>query len=175
MHNNIMAAGYRDRPPMLAPGRYPQWHLRFLRYVDTRPNGEALRKCILSGPYKPKTMLVQVVEATDDSLARDKDTQKNLVLIARYFKKIYKPTNNNLKTSSNSKNKNVDTTPRYKNDDHSRQFGTQRTVNVATARENVGSKVVQQSGIQCFNCKEYEHFAKECRKPKRVKDSAYHK
>nr|GFD01709.1 hypothetical protein [Tanacetum cinerariifolium] len=36
-------------------------------------------------------------------------------------------------------------------------------------------KVVQQSGIQCFNCKEYGHFAKECRKPKRVKDSAYHK
>nr|GEZ68665.1 hypothetical protein [Tanacetum cinerariifolium] len=106
---------------------------------------------------------------------RDKDMQKNLALIAKYFKKIYKPTNNNLRTSSNSKNKNVDTTPRYKNDDHSRQFGNQRTVNVATARENVGSKVVQQSGIQFFNCKEYGHFAKECRKPKRVKDSAYHK
>nr|GEZ01259.1 hypothetical protein [Tanacetum cinerariifolium] len=45
----------------------------------------------------------------------------------------------------------------------------------ATERENVGSKVVHQSGIQCFNCKEYGHFAKECRKPKRVKDSAYHK
>nr|GEX91190.1 reverse transcriptase domain-containing protein [Tanacetum cinerariifolium] len=38
--------------------------------------------------------------------------QKNLALIAKYFKKIYKPTNNNLRTSSNSKNKNVDTTPR---------------------------------------------------------------
>nr|GEU61948.1 retrovirus-related Pol polyprotein from transposon TNT 1-94 [Tanacetum cinerariifolium] len=50
-----------------------------------------------------------------------------------------------------------------------------KTVNVAAARENVGSKVVQQSGIQCFNCKEYGYFAKECKKPKRVKDSAYHK
>nr|GEX16372.1 hypothetical protein [Tanacetum cinerariifolium] len=48
MHNNIIAAGSRDRPPMLAPGRYPQWRSRFLPYVDTRPNGEALRKCILS-------------------------------------------------------------------------------------------------------------------------------
>nr|GEW19349.1 ribonuclease H-like domain-containing protein [Tanacetum cinerariifolium] len=62
-----MAAGSRDHPPMLAPGRYPQWRLRFLRYVDTRPNGEALRKCIMSGPYKPTTILVQVVEATDNS------------------------------------------------------------------------------------------------------------
>nr|GEX51773.1 retrovirus-related Pol polyprotein from transposon TNT 1-94 [Tanacetum cinerariifolium] len=50
-----------------------------------------------------------------------------------------------------------------------------KTVNVAEARENVGSPVVQQSGIQCFNCKEFSHFAEECRKPKRVKDFAYHK
>nr|GEW55930.1 hypothetical protein [Tanacetum cinerariifolium] len=206
-----MAAGSRDRPPMLAPGRYPQWRLRFLRYVVTRPNGEALRKCMLSGPYKPTTILVQAVEVTDNSLAvpehttvetptnmslenkphflaeneaihliltgirddiystidacqtaqeissvpspkpsitsrsqtttrhkgkeiakpitppsettskedidpkqaqRDKDTQKNLGLIAKYFKKIYKPSNNNLRTSSNSKNKNVDMTLR---------------------------------------------------------------
>nr|GEV02480.1 retrovirus-related Pol polyprotein from transposon TNT 1-94 [Tanacetum cinerariifolium] len=261
-----MAAGSRYRPPMLAPGRYPQWHSRFLRYVDTRPNGEALRKCILSGPYKPTTVLVHAVEAIDNSpvvaehttvetpanmspknkarflaeketihliltgirddiystvdacqtaqemweaikrnanplalvataqasqdqyyqtsrshrsstpsskpsisfksqtttrhkgkeiakpitppsetaseedsdpeqAQRDKDMQKNLALIAKYFKKIYKPTNNNLKTSLNSKNKNVDMTLRYKNDDHSRQFRTQRTMNVAGTRE----------------------------------------
>nr|GEW93201.1 ribonuclease H-like domain-containing protein [Tanacetum cinerariifolium] len=257
MHNNIMTAGSRDRPSMLTPGRYPQWRSWFLHYVNTRLNGEALRKCILSGPYKPTTVLVHVVKATDNSLAvpehttvetpsnmtpenkahflaekeaihliltgigddiystvdacqtaqemweaikrlqqvnelraeklarnanslalvataqasqdpfyqssrshrsqalsskpsiptrsqtptrhkgkeiakpitppseiaseedndpeqaqRDKDMQKNLALIIKYFKKIYKPTNNNLRTSSNSKNKNVDTTPR---------------------------------------------------------------
>nr|GFB50679.1 hypothetical protein [Tanacetum cinerariifolium] len=33
------------------------------------PNGEALRKCILSCPYKPTTVLVHAVEATDDSPA----------------------------------------------------------------------------------------------------------
>nr|GEU57821.1 Gag-Pol polyprotein [Tanacetum cinerariifolium] len=57
-----MTAGSRDRPPMLATGRYPQWRSWFL------PNGDALRKCILSGPYKPTTVLVQAVAATDDSL-----------------------------------------------------------------------------------------------------------
>nr|GEV05822.1 hypothetical protein [Tanacetum cinerariifolium] len=74
MHNNIMAAGSRDRPPMFAIGRYPQWRSRFLRYIDTRPNGDALRKCILSGPYKPTIVVVQAVAATDDSSSIPKHT-----------------------------------------------------------------------------------------------------
>nr|GEV89629.1 hypothetical protein [Tanacetum cinerariifolium] len=63
-----MADGSRDHQLMLATGRYPQWRSRFLRYIDTRPNGDTLRKYILSGPYKPTTVLVQAVAATDDSL-----------------------------------------------------------------------------------------------------------
>ncbi|GJX51365.1 hypothetical protein Tco_0278210 [Tanacetum coccineum] len=67
MHNNIMAAGSRDRPPMLATGRYAQWRSRFLRYIDTRPNGDALRKCILTGPYIPTMVTTPAVPATEDS------------------------------------------------------------------------------------------------------------
>ncbi|GKB77087.1 hypothetical protein Tco_0943982, partial [Tanacetum coccineum] len=229
MHNNIMAAGLRDRPPMLATGRYAQWRSRFLRYIDTRPNGDTLRNCILKGRYTPMIVTTPAVPATEDSPAipkqttvetvmnmtpknrahfesekevihliltgigdeiystvdaytyyqsskshksyaptlkallptkshattrskgkdiaktitppsesaseedsdpeqaqRDKDMQENLALIARYFKKIYKPTNNNLRTSSNTRNKNVDTTPRYKNDNQPGQFRNQR-------------------------------------------------
>nr|GEV00885.1 hypothetical protein [Tanacetum cinerariifolium] len=257
MHNNIMAAGSKDRPPMLATGQYPQWRSRFLRYIDTRPNSDALRKCILNGPYIPTAVTVQAVAATDDFLAvpehttvetpmnissenkahfksekeaihmiltgiedeiystidacqiaqemweaierlqqarnanplalvataqanqdlyyqtsksqksyatsskpsiptrshtitrykgkkiakpitppsesafeedsdpeqaqRDKDIQKNSALIAKYFKRIYKPTNNNLRTSLNLRNKNVDMTPQHKNDNQSGQ------------------------------------------------------
>ncbi|GKB34246.1 hypothetical protein Tco_0879188 [Tanacetum coccineum] len=49
----------------------------------------------------------------------------------------------------------MDTSPRYKNDNQTGQFGNQRTVTVAGARETICSQ--------------------ECRKPKRVKDSTYHK
>nr|GFA97762.1 hypothetical protein [Tanacetum cinerariifolium] len=138
--------------------------------TTTRHKGKEIAK-----PITPPSKIASEEDSDPEQAQRDKDLQKNLALIAKYFKKIYKPTNNNLRTSSNSKNKNVDTTPRYKNDDHSGQFGTQRIVNVASTREKVGSQVVQKTGIQCFNCKEYGHFAKECRKPKRVKDFAYHK
>ncbi|GJS03657.1 hypothetical protein Tco_0320165 [Tanacetum coccineum] len=67
MQNNIMAVGSRDRPPMYTTGRYAQWQSRFLRYIDTRPNGDALRKCILEGPYAPSTVINPAVPSTDDS------------------------------------------------------------------------------------------------------------
>nr|GFC16150.1 hypothetical protein [Tanacetum cinerariifolium] len=35
--------------------------------------------------------------------------------------------------------------------------------------------MVQKSGIQFYNCKEYGHVARECQKPKRAKDAAYHR
>nr|GFA82862.1 hypothetical protein [Tanacetum cinerariifolium] len=35
--------------------------------------------------------------------------------------------------------------------------------------ETVGSTVVRKSGIQCYNCKEFGHVARECQKPKRSK------
>ncbi|GJY30984.1 retrovirus-related pol polyprotein from transposon TNT 1-94 [Tanacetum coccineum] len=90
-------------------------------------------------------------------------------------KNIYKPTNNNLRTSSNTRNKNANTSLRIGNDSQNGQFVNHRTVTVARARETIGNQVVQQSGIQCLNCKGFGHFAKECRKPKRAKDYPYHK
>ncbi|GJX19182.1 retrovirus-related pol polyprotein from transposon TNT 1-94 [Tanacetum coccineum] len=138
--------------------------------ASTKFKGKEIAK-----PIIPLSELASEEDIDPEQAQRDKDMQKNLALIAKYFKKIYKPTNNNLRPSSNSENKNVDTSPRDKNDNQTRQFGNQRTVTVAGARETVRSQVVQQTGIQCFNCKEFGHFAKECRKRKRVKDFTYHK
>nr|GEV38584.1 retrovirus-related Pol polyprotein from transposon TNT 1-94 [Tanacetum cinerariifolium] len=102
----------------------------------------------ISKPITPPSESASEEDSDPEQAQRDKDMHKNLSLIAKYFKKIYKPTNNNLRFSSNSRNKNVDTTPWYKNDNQSGQFGSQRMMNVAGAREI---------------------------KTKRVNDSAYHK
>ncbi|GKE41555.1 hypothetical protein Tco_1468839, partial [Tanacetum coccineum] len=80
MHNNIMAVGSRDRPPMLATGRYAQWRSRFLRYIDTRPNGDALQKCILECPYTPTTIVVLAVPATENSPAVPEQTTIETVM-----------------------------------------------------------------------------------------------
>ncbi|GKB24223.1 hypothetical protein Tco_0863624 [Tanacetum coccineum] len=66
MHNNIIAAGLRDHPLMLATGRYAQWQSCFMRYVDTKPNGEALKICILQVPYKLSNLIIPCQPAIDD-------------------------------------------------------------------------------------------------------------
>nr|GEU74082.1 hypothetical protein [Tanacetum cinerariifolium] len=86
----------------------------------------------------------------DDETSKDKEIDKLMALISLSFKKIYKPTNNNLRTSSNASRANQDNSPRI---NRSAGYENQRIGNVAVARENV---------------------ARECQKPKRAKDAAYH-
>nr|GFB55142.1 hypothetical protein [Tanacetum cinerariifolium] len=108
----------------------------------------------------------------DDETSKDKEIDKLMDLISLSFKKIYKPTNNNLRTSSNTSRANQDNSPRI---NRSSGYENQKNGNVAGAREIVGSSVVQKSWIQCYNCKEFGHVARECQKSKRAKDAAYHR
>ncbi|GKE76685.1 retrovirus-related pol polyprotein from transposon TNT 1-94, partial [Tanacetum coccineum] len=103
--------------------------------------------------------------AEDDALSKEKEIDKLMALISLSFKKIYKPTNNNLITSSNTSRSHQDNTPRI---NIRTRYDNQRVVNVVGARENVGTQVVQQSGIQYYTCKEYGHVARECQKLKRL-------
>ncbi|GJS39852.1 retrovirus-related pol polyprotein from transposon TNT 1-94 [Tanacetum coccineum] len=48
----------------------------------------------------------------EEAFSKEKEIDQLMALISMYFKKIYKPTNNSLKTSSNTRNINVDNTLR---------------------------------------------------------------
>nr|GEU58518.1 hypothetical protein [Tanacetum cinerariifolium] len=83
--------------------------------------------------------------AEDNETSKDKEIDKLMALMSLSFKKIYKPTNNNLRTSSNTIRANQDNSSRI---NRSVGYENQRIGNVAGARET---------------------------KPKRVKDAAYHR
>nr|GFC61581.1 hypothetical protein [Tanacetum cinerariifolium] len=108
----------------------------------------------------------------DNETSKDKEIDKLMALISLSFKKIYKPTNNNLRTSSNTSRANQDNSLRI---NRNAGYENQRNGTVARAKETVGSTVVQKSRIQCYNCKEFRHVARECQKLKRAKDAAYHR
>nr|GEW13400.1 hypothetical protein [Tanacetum cinerariifolium] len=52
LHNAIMEASSKDRPPLLAPGNYVQWKSRIKRYIDTKPNHELIHYCLENPPYE---------------------------------------------------------------------------------------------------------------------------
>nr|GFB68564.1 hypothetical protein [Tanacetum cinerariifolium] len=95
--------------------------------------------------------------AEDDETSKDKEIDKLMTLISLSFKKIYKPTNNNLRTSSNTNRANQDNSPRI---NRSAGYENQRIGNVAGAKETVetkkgkgcslsqGKDAIEEAGIQ---------------------------
>nr|GEV86326.1 hypothetical protein [Tanacetum cinerariifolium] len=81
----------------------------------------------------------------DDETSKDKEIDKLMALISLSFKKIYKPTNNNLRTSSNTSRANQNNSPTI---NKNAGYKSQRIGNAVGARET---------------------------KPKRAKDAAYHR
>nr|GEV71615.1 hypothetical protein [Tanacetum cinerariifolium] len=115
-------------------------------YFNYNQNGKG--KAIVNSPlpiYDQEPSMV----AEDDEMSKDKEIDKLMALISLSFKKIYKPTNNNLRTSLNTSRANQDNSPRI---NRSIGYENQRIGNVAGARETV-----------------------ECQKQKRAKDASYHK
>nr|GEU34090.1 hypothetical protein [Tanacetum cinerariifolium] len=101
-------------------------------------------KAIINSPTPIYDQEPSIV-AEDDEMSKDKEIDKLVALISLSFKKIYKPTNNNLRTSSNTSRANQDNSLRI---NRSAGYENQRIGNVVEARET---------------------------KPKRVKDAAYHR
>nr|GEV85652.1 hypothetical protein [Tanacetum cinerariifolium] len=157
------------------PVHHPQNHpTHYTHNSSTRSQPAATRhrgKAIVNS-HQPIYDQEPSMVAEDDETSKDKEIDKPMALISLSFKKIYKPTNNNLRTSSNTGRANQDNSPRI---NRGAGYENPRLGYVAEAMETVGTMVVHKSGIQCYNCKEFGHVARECQKLKRVKDAAYHR
>nr|GEW11871.1 hypothetical protein [Tanacetum cinerariifolium] len=169
----------RTANPLALVAQQPVYHpqnqrTHYIQNSSTRSQQAATRnrgKAIVNSPppiYDQEPYIV----AKDDEMSKDKEIDKLMALISLSFKKIYKPTNKNLQTSSNTSRAHQDNSPRI---NRGTRYDNQRLGHVAGARETVVTTVVQKSRIQSYNCKEFRHVAWECQKPKRVKDAAYHR
>ncbi|GJU83194.1 hypothetical protein Tco_1285559 [Tanacetum coccineum] len=142
-----------QQQPVYHPQNHPTQNTQYSStrsQQSTRNRGKAI--VTSSAPtYDPEPATV----TKDEEMSKEKEIDKLMALISLSFKKIYKPTNNNLRTSSNTSRANQDNSPRI---NRGTGYDNQRAVNVVGARENVGTPVVQKSGIQCYNCKEYGHL-----------------
>nr|GFC03994.1 hypothetical protein [Tanacetum cinerariifolium] len=148
--------------PQTHPTYFNQNSSSRTQHAATRHRG----KVVVNSPQPIYDQEPSMVDDDEDT-SKDKEIDKFMALISLSFKKIYKPTNNNLRTSSNTSRANQDNSPRIH---QNAGYESQRRGTVVGARETVGSSMVQKSGIQCYNCKEYGHVSRECQKPKRAKD-----
>nr|GFC83079.1 hypothetical protein [Tanacetum cinerariifolium] len=103
--------------------------------ATTRNRGKA----IVNSPQPIYDQEPSMVDDDDDETSKDKEIDKLMALISLSFKKIYKPTNNNLRTSSNTSRANQDNSPRIH---RNAGYESQMNGNVVGARETVGSSMV---------------------------------
>nr|GFB09391.1 hypothetical protein [Tanacetum cinerariifolium] len=83
--------------PQNHPTHYTQNSSTRSQQAATRNRGKAIVNS-LQPIYDQEPSMV----AEDDEMSKDKEIDKFMALISLSFKKIYKPTNNNLQTSSNT-------------------------------------------------------------------------
>nr|GEU90225.1 hypothetical protein [Tanacetum cinerariifolium] len=103
---NPLALVVQQQPvyhPQQHPTHYTQNSSTRSQQAPTRNRGKA----IVNSP-KPIYDQEPSMVAEDEEMSKDKEIDKLMALISLSFKKIYKPTNNNLRTSSNTNRANQD-------------------------------------------------------------------
>ncbi|GJV57490.1 retrovirus-related pol polyprotein from transposon TNT 1-94 [Tanacetum coccineum] len=105
--------------------------------ASTRHKGKEVAK-----PITPQSESVSEEDSATEQAQRDKEMQKNLALLAKYFKQLYKPYQQQTLVFFKHPEQDEAYHTKVSMPIKSRQFGNQRTMTVAGARETVGSQEV---------------------------------
>ncbi|GJT28670.1 retrovirus-related pol polyprotein from transposon TNT 1-94 [Tanacetum coccineum] len=118
---------------------YVQWEIR---------NRDTLHQTNSELIHPPATV------TEDDEMSKEKEIDKLMALISLSFKKIYKPTNNNLQTSSNTSRANQDNSPRinrgtgYENQRQSMLLGLGKIDGSISQGKEASCKKQEEAGVQ---------------------------
>nr|GEX24211.1 hypothetical protein [Tanacetum cinerariifolium] len=158
MHNNIMAAGSRDRPPMLTTRRYAQWQSRFMRNVDTKQKNVALKKCILQGSY----VLSEIIIPAKDMWIAIERLQQELEAQYSFMEKIQEVLTADLGSYIKPLEK-VQSDAEYNVFANERQHSEQpESINDTYVVEKDDNNVIPDSSNICDNVNQADQNAKEC-------------
>ncbi|GJX13946.1 hypothetical protein Tco_0205704 [Tanacetum coccineum] len=118
--------------------------------ATTRHKGKEIAKLVT-----PQSESVSEEDSDPNKLGGDKRMQKELGTLAKYFKKLYKPTNNNYNIFKPPGTRLKITHQRYTNDNQSGEFGNQRTDDKFWGKGNrKASGSATKWGIPCLkSCK----------------------
>ncbi|GJT96506.1 retrovirus-related pol polyprotein from transposon TNT 1-94 [Tanacetum coccineum] len=115
----------------------------------------------------------QVPQSSNDAMLA---TMNQIVNLLSGFQKQFPPTNNQLRTSSNSRShatvhdgQIITETVQRRAPGNVGNTGNRGTQNYGQMTDNVGKKVI------CYNCRGEGHVSRQCKEKKRVKDSQYFK
>nr|GEU82210.1 hypothetical protein [Tanacetum cinerariifolium] len=166
LHNAIMEAGSKDRPPMLAP----DWKYKEVLISEGSPitRTERVHETYKNVSQEIKDQLnveaevVQIIlTGIDNDIYSTVDACLNACEIWKAIER--------LKQGESINVQDLETNLHW-------EFG-KFTSQDGESLESYYSRstVVQKSRIQCYSCKEFGHVARECQKPKRAKGTAYHR